>query len=110
MRESLTENRMNAEYVLDILVCPVCKTRWNAQPTERPEVRLLPGGSIRARDIPVMLPEEAKIARNRRSVGKTTKIEHVHQHCRRCSPLKRLSRAFAASVGVLGDLMLDRIT
>jgi uncharacterized protein YbaR (Trm112 family) len=50
------------KYALDILVCPVCKSR----------VELLPGGSglkclscrrvypIRD-DIPVMLPEEAKI-------------------------------------------------
>ena len=63
-RESLTENRMELpKYVLDILVCPVCKTR----------VELLSDGSAlkcgscrrvyAVRDeIPVMMPEEAKIA------------------------------------------------
>jgi hypothetical protein len=64
MRESRTENQMELpKYVLDILVCPVCKTR----------VELLADGSglkcVSCRriypvrdDIPVMLPEEAKIA------------------------------------------------
>ena len=63
-RESLTENRMELpKHVLDILVCPVCKTR----------VELLSDGTglkcVSCRriypvrdDIPVMLPEEAKIA------------------------------------------------
>jgi len=63
-RESLTENRMELpKYVLDILVCPVCKAR----------VELLNDGTglkcVSCRriypvrdDIPVMLPEEAKIA------------------------------------------------
>jgi uncharacterized protein len=58
------ENRMELpKYVLDILVCPVCKTR----------VELLSDGTglkcVSCRrvypvrdDIPVMLPEEAKIA------------------------------------------------
>src|ERR1700741_467595 len=62
--ESWAENRMELpKYVLDILVCPVCKTR----------VELLSDGTglncVSCRrvypvrdDIPVMLPEEAKIA------------------------------------------------
>ncbi len=64
MRESRTEIRMELpRYALDILVCPVCKTR----------VELLADGSglkcVTCRrvypvrdEIPVMLPEEAKIA------------------------------------------------
>ncbi len=64
MRESWTEIRMELpKYALDILVCPVCKTR----------VELLADGSglkcVSCRrvypvrdEIPVMLPEEAKIA------------------------------------------------
>src|SRR6266849_2849282 len=64
MRESWREIRMELpKYALDILVCPVCKTR----------VELLADGSglkcVTCRrvypvrdEIPVMLPEEAKIA------------------------------------------------
>jgi uncharacterized protein YbaR (Trm112 family) len=64
MLESCTENPMELpKYALDILVCPVCKTR----------VELLSDGSAlkcgscrrvyAVRDeIPVMMPEEAKIA------------------------------------------------
>jgi uncharacterized protein len=64
MLESRTENPMQLpKYALDILVCPVCKTR----------VELLSDGSglkcgscrrvYAVRDeIPVMMPEEAKIA------------------------------------------------
>src|SRR6266481_2803793 len=64
MLESRTENPMELpKYALDILVCPVCKTR----------VELLSDGSAlkcgscrrvyAVRDeIPVMMPEEAKIA------------------------------------------------
>jgi len=64
MRKSRTEIRMELpKYALDILVCPVCKTR----------VELLADGSglkcVTCRrvypvrdEIPVMLPEEAKIA------------------------------------------------
>ncbi len=64
MLESRTERRVAIpKYALDILVCPVCKTR----------VELLSDGSglkcVSCRrvypvrdDIPVMLPEEAKIA------------------------------------------------
>jgi len=63
-RESQTEIQMELpKYALDILVCPVCKTR----------VELLGDGSglkcVSCRrvypvrdEIPVMLPEEAKIA------------------------------------------------
>jgi len=63
MLESRTEKRMAIpKYALDILVCPICKTR----------VELLSDGSglkcVTCRrvypvrdDIPVMLPEEAKI-------------------------------------------------
>jgi len=63
-RESQTEIQMELpKYALDILVCPVCKTR----------VELLADGSglkcVSCRrvypvrdEIPVMLPEEAKIA------------------------------------------------
>jgi uncharacterized protein len=63
MRESRTENRMELpKYVLDILVCPVCRTRVEllSDGTGLKCVSCLRIYPVRD-DIPVMLPEEAKI-------------------------------------------------
>jgi len=50
------------KYALDILVCPVCKTRVELLSDARPEVQFVRRVYLVRDEIPDMLPEEAKIA------------------------------------------------
>src|ERR1700682_1344345 len=112
MRERGTEKRMDLpKYALDILVCPVCKTR----------VELLSDGSglkcsscrrvYPVRDeIPGMLPEEAKIAEEYTIKQQKNQRDRMSTNIADAVPrLKRwIPRLRGKRIGVLGGLMLGR--